>query len=125
MSDTSNADHSAHSCESGNPEAECTAVPANWVPAFAGTQRDDSVRFRWRIALLVVCLGCLSALGAGAWWIATLGPAPLGKEIAFSTRVVDRDGRLLRAYANPEGRWRLARERGRCRSALLRHVVCV
>ena len=67
----------------------------------------DSVRFRWRIALLVVCLGCLSALGAGAWWIATLGPAPLGKEIAFSTRVVDRDGRLLRAYANPEGRWRL------------------
>ena len=49
---------------------------------------------------------CLSALGA-AWWIASLGPAPLGKDLAFSTRVVDRDGRLLRAYATGEGRWRL------------------
>ena len=105
MSDTSNADHSAHSRESGNPEAECTAVPETGSPSRG--RAGDSVRFRWRIALLVVCLGCLSALGAGAWWIATLGSAPLGKEIAFSTRVVDRDGRLLRAYANPEGRWRL------------------
>jgi penicillin-binding protein 1C len=106
MSDTSNADHSAHSRESGNPEAECTAVPETGSPPSRG-RADDGVRFRWRIALLVVCLGCLSAFGAGAWWIATLGPAPLGKEITFSTRVVDRDGRLLRAYANPEGRWRL------------------
>ena len=55
----------------------------------------------------------LAALGAGAWWIATLGPAPLGKEIAFSTRVVDRDGRLLRAYANAGGSLAASRERGR------------
>ncbi len=49
----------------------------------------------------------LAVLGGAAWWIATLGPAPLGNDIAFSTRVVDRDGRLLRAYATVEGRWRL------------------
>ncbi len=47
------------------------------------------------------------ALGSAAWWIAALGPAPLGRDLAFSTRVVDRDGRLLRAYATAEGRWRL------------------
>jgi penicillin-binding protein 1C len=60
-----------------------------------------------RIVLAGIAVACVAALGAGAWWIATLGPAPLGKDIAFSTRVVDRDGRLLRAYATAEGRWRL------------------
>jgi penicillin-binding protein 1C len=60
-----------------------------------------------RIALPVGCLVFFSALGAACWWIAALGPAPLGSDIAFSTRVVDRDGRLLRAYATAEGRWRL------------------
>jgi penicillin-binding protein 1C len=49
----------------------------------------------------------LSALAAGTWRVATLGPPPLGNDLAFSTRVVDREGRLLRAYATPEGRWRL------------------
>jgi penicillin-binding protein 1C len=44
---------------------------------------------------------------AAAWWIASLGPAPLGRDLAFSTLVLDRDGRLLRPYATPEGRWRL------------------
>ncbi len=49
----------------------------------------------------------ISAFAAAAWWIAALGPPPLGRGLAFSTRVVDRDGRLLRAYATAEGRWRL------------------
>ena len=52
-------------------------------------------------------LACVAALAAFAGWIAALGPAPLGTEVVFSTRVVDRDGRLLRAYATGEGRWRL------------------
>ena len=106
MSDTSNADHFAHSRESGNSGAECTASPATGSPHLRGPA-DDNVRFRWRRALLIVCFGCLSVLAAGAWWIATLGPPPLGKDVAFSNRVVGRDGRLLRAYATPEGRWRL------------------
>ena len=49
----------------------------------------------------------LSAISAAAYWITSLGPPPLGKELQFSTRVLDRDGRLLRAYATAEGRWRL------------------
>ncbi len=62
---------------------------------------------RLGLAVLLASAVFLSAVGAGAWWIAALGPAPLGRDIAFSTRVVDRDGRLLRAYATLEGRWRL------------------
>ena len=61
----------------------------------------------WRVAIVAGSLACVAAFGAGAWWIASLGPPPLGKDIAFSTRVADRDGRLLRAYATGEGRWRL------------------
>ncbi len=68
---------------------------------------DKSKHLRLRAALLAAALGCLSALSAAAYWIAALGPAPLGKEVEFSIRVVDRDGRLLRAYATSEGRWRL------------------
>ncbi len=46
-------------------------------------------------------------MAAGGYWIAALGPAPLGEGLAFSTLVVDRDGKLLRPYTTPQGRWRL------------------
>ena len=39
--------------------------------------------------------------------IAALGPPPLGQTLDYSTLVVDREGRLLRPYPTPEGRWRL------------------
>src|SRR5262249_59103312 len=35
------------------------------------------------------------------------GPAPDGRDVAYSTLVVDREGRLLRPYPTLEGRWRL------------------
>src|SRR5262247_4414303 len=60
---------------------------------------------RWRTVAALAATAAL--LSAGAWWIATLGPAPLGEGLAFSTLVVDRDGKLLRPYLTPEGRWRL------------------
>jgi penicillin-binding protein 1C len=50
---------------------------------------------------------CIALVAAAAWWIVTLGPAPLGKDLEFSVTAVDREGRLLRAYATSEGRWRL------------------
>src|SRR6516225_2592122 len=63
---------------------------------------------RWlRLSLAAVTVAIVSVLSAGAWWIASLGPAPLGEGLAFSTLVVDRDGKLLRPYTTPEGRWRL------------------
>jgi penicillin-binding protein 1C len=48
---------------------------------------------------------------SGAYWIFALGPPPLGQALAFSTLVVDRDGRLLRPYTTPEGRWRIPARR--------------
>src|SRR6202166_19686 len=48
-----------------------------------------------------------SVFAGAAWWIASLGPPPLGTSLDFSTSVIDREGRLLRAYATSEGRWRL------------------
>ncbi len=54
-------------------------------------------RTKKRVVFLAAALVCVAALGTFGWWIAALGPAPLGADIVFSTRVVDRDGRLLRA----------------------------
>jgi penicillin-binding protein 1C len=58
------------------------------------------------VALAVSALSVLM-VAAAAWWIVSLGPPPLGKDLTFSARVLDRQGRLLRAYATSEGRWRL------------------
>jgi penicillin-binding protein 1C len=64
-------------------------------------------RTKMRQAIVAASLVCVTAFAGAGWWLASLGPAPLGRDLAFSTRVVDRDGRLLRAYAASEGRWRL------------------
>jgi penicillin-binding protein 1C len=44
---------------------------------------------------------------AGAWYVTALGPSPIGNDIVASKLVLDREGRLLRAYATPDGYWRL------------------
>jgi penicillin-binding protein 1C len=62
---------------------------------------------RLRAVTIAASLVCVALLGIGAWSIAALGRAPTGAALQFSTRVVDREGRLLRAYAAGEGRWRL------------------
>jgi penicillin-binding protein 1C len=59
------------------------------------------------LGLVVVFAATATVLSGGAWWIASLGPPPLGEGLAFSTLVVDRDGRLLRPYTTLDGRWRL------------------
>ena len=40
-------------------------------------------------------------------WVYSLGPLPLDEAKRVSTTIVDRNGRLLRAYAMADGRWRL------------------
>ena len=61
----------------------------------------------WRAILTIAGgLGAVMAL-IGAVWVQSLGPAPLGKNLEYSHVVLDREGRLLRAYATTEGRWRL------------------
>jgi penicillin-binding protein 1C len=64
----------------------------------------------WRalsFSLIAASVAAASIIVAASYWIVSLGPAPLGEGLAFSTLVLDRDGRLLRPYTTPEGRWRL------------------
>jgi penicillin-binding protein 1C len=62
-------------------------------------------------AVRVICALAGAALVGAAFvlacWVVALGPAPRGQDIVYSRLVLDRDGRLLRPYATPEGRWRM------------------
>jgi penicillin-binding protein 1C len=62
---------------------------------------------RKRIAAIGALLVAFAAFAGAGRWINSLGPAPLGKDLEFSTRILDRNGHLLRAYATSDGRWRL------------------
>ncbi|MGE9009514.1 penicillin-binding protein 1C [Leptospira interrogans] len=65
---------------------------------------------RWRRirkAAAISAVVSLIAVGAFAGWVASLGPLPLEQAQKVSTSIVDRNGKLLRAYAMAVGRWRL------------------
>jgi penicillin-binding protein 1C len=62
-------------------------------------------RVKWVAATIASAL--LIATGAMAAWVASLGPLPLREARQVSPTVVDRNGKLLRAYAMADGRWRL------------------
>ncbi|KJC35557.1 penicillin-binding protein [Bradyrhizobium sp. LTSP885] len=65
-------------------------------------------RWRWLRVTAAICLvATLVVTGAFATWVASLGPLPLAEAKQVSTSVVDRNGKLLRAYAMADGRWRL------------------
>jgi penicillin-binding protein 1C len=55
--------------------------------------------------MLVMIGVTLTAMFAG--WVVSLGPLPLEQAREVSTTIVDRHGKLLRAYAMADGRWRL------------------
>ncbi|WP_430694929.1 penicillin-binding protein 1C [Rhodopseudomonas rhenobacensis] len=56
--------------------------------------------------MIIAALGVI-AVGAMSAWVWALGPLPLDQAQQVSTSVVDRNGKLLRAYAMADGRWRL------------------
>lgn len=64
-------------------------------------------------AVVKIGIGALAALAvtgaavAGLLWADKAFPPPLERASTVSTEVVDRDGRLLRAFATPDGLWRL------------------
>jgi penicillin-binding protein 1C len=62
---------------------------------------------RWRPVVAGLGGAIATATLVCAAWVYSLGPAPRGKDLEYSHIVVDREGRLLRAYATREGRWRL------------------
>ncbi|MDR6334888.1 penicillin-binding protein 1C [Xanthobacter flavus] len=70
-------------------------------------------RRRWRWMAGAAGLGLVLALSAGAVGLAIIrAVAPPPPEPKVSAEVVDKEGRLLRPFALPDGRWRLAASAG-------------
>jgi penicillin-binding protein 1C len=75
------------------------------IDSKAGSER------RWRRVKLAAVASAVAGLiltGIFATWVVSLGPLPLEEARQVSTTVVDRNGKLLRAYAMADGRWRLS-----------------
>jgi len=68
---------------------------------------DDIVRRRIGRFVVAAVFSILAISGAFAAWALSLGPLPLAQASEVSTTIVDRNGKLLRAYAMTDGRWRL------------------
>ncbi len=65
---------------------------------------------RWRKVRKATAISAVAGLitaTAFAAWVVSLGPLPLEPARKVSTTIVDRNGKLLRAYAMADGRWRL------------------
>jgi penicillin-binding protein 1C len=62
---------------------------------------------RWQFTLASLAGAAVLAALAGSAWVYSLGRPPLGQDMETSHVVLDRQGKLLRAYATTEGRWRL------------------
>jgi penicillin-binding protein 1C len=60
-----------------------------------------------RLALAGLAAAGLILAATFAGWVVSLGPLPLAQAGEVSTTIVDRNGKLLRAYAMADGRWRL------------------
>jgi penicillin-binding protein 1C len=71
-------------------------------PGHDGVRKRRAIRFA---AVLATVILLISATFAG--WVVSLGPLPLAQAREVSTTIVDRNGKLLRAYAMADGRWRL------------------
>jgi penicillin-binding protein 1C len=71
-------------------------------PGHDGVDRRRIVRFAATVGFAI-----LAVSGAFTAWVISLGPLPLAQAREVSTTIVDRNGKLLRAYAMADGRWRL------------------
>jgi penicillin-binding protein 1C len=77
-------------------------VDARHKAGHDGVCKGRTVRVVAALALLLVV-----TTAAFAAWVVSLPPLPLRQAEQASTIVIDRNGKLLRAYAMADGRWRL------------------
>jgi penicillin-binding protein 1C len=68
---------------------------------------DDGGKRRAIRLAVAAAIAILMVSAAFAAWVVALGPLPLAQAREVSTTVVDRNGKLLRAFAMVDGRWRL------------------
>ncbi|MEA2795704.1 MAG: penicillin-binding protein [Bradyrhizobium sp.] len=76
------------------------SAPAAIAPASRRWQR-------FKLISVATAAAGLLLMGVFAAWVVSLGPLPLAQARQVSTTIVDRNGKLLRAYAMADGRWRL------------------
>jgi penicillin-binding protein 1C len=74
--------------------------------AIAPRTREHRRRRIKLVAGMSAAAGLIAACAFAAW-VVSLGPLPLERAREVSTTIVDRNGKLLRAYAMADGRWRL------------------
>jgi penicillin-binding protein 1C len=68
----------------------------------------DGRRGRRCVRFIAIAVSAVFIVGiVFAAWAVSLGPLPLAQAEQVSTTIVDRNGKLLRAYAMADGRWRL------------------
>src|SRR5713226_3112460 len=86
-----------------------TSVPVNEEdvdgrdkPGHDGVKKRRTIRIV-AFSFVIVCIAAV----AFAAWVYSLDPLPLEQARQISTTIVDRNGKLLRAYAMADGRWRL------------------
>jgi penicillin-binding protein 1C len=79
-----------------------TDVDARDKPGHDGVNRRRSVR----VAAMSFAIIAAVTIAMGLW-VVSLGPLPLAQAAQVSATIVDRNGKLLRAYAMADGRWRL------------------
>jgi penicillin-binding protein 1C len=82
--------------------AETEDVDGRDKPGHDGVGRRRIVRLAAAGAFAIFAIS-----GAFVAWVVSLGPLPLPQAREVSTTIVDRNGKLLRAYAMADGRWRL------------------
>jgi penicillin-binding protein 1C len=82
--------------------AKSENVDSRVKPGHGGLRRR---RLR-RVATISFAVMVSIAIAIGAW-IISLGPLPLEQARQVSTSIIDRNGKLLRAFAMADGRWRL------------------
>jgi penicillin-binding protein 1C len=102
------ASHTPSSCP-GLTRASTTFVAADKedVDGRVKPGHDGGRKRRPLRVVVAAALGVILATSAFGAWVASLGPLPLEQARQISATVVDRNGKLLRAYAMADGRWRL------------------
>ena len=111
------ADQQSSSCPGERREAPSSRQMSRASTTFAATGEDVDGRVkpghdgnnkrRVRRIIGISLAFVFVAIAAFGAWIVSLGPLPLAPARQVSTTIVDRNGKLLRAYAMADGRWRL------------------
>jgi penicillin-binding protein 1C len=105
------SERGSHACSSscpGSTRASTTFVAANKDVDGRDKPGHDGLRRLRVIQIAGVVFGItLFAVAAFTAWVISLGPLPLAETRQISTEIIDRNGKLLRAYAMADGRWRL------------------